>query len=132
MAADHFKWLFTFRVAPLVELTLEENHPNLAFIKDYPTAELISATLVDTYKFSSLDDETEQLEAVVHSVQLEPSKLGRVFRRVEMNLTTSEKIRMPAFQYESNGVQHFCFACPTKVFLTDDPKITFMGYKEND
>lgn len=132
MATDHFRWLFTFKTDPLIELTLEENDPNLPFIKDNPSAELISANLVDTYKFSAFDDSDTQLDSVVYSIQLPSSKLERVFRRVEINVLTGEKIRIPAFQYSTGTKQNYCFACPDKVVLTDDPKFTYVGLKEYD
>jgi hypothetical protein len=123
MTKDRYRWHFTFKINPVDEITVEEGHPDLDFLKDLPDSYLVAATLVDVDRFSLFDEEEKQVQAVIHSLSLEPSKLIRVFRRVEMNITIAEKRTIPAFQYRSDK-DHYCFAFMDIMILTDDSKFS--------
>lgn len=123
MTKDRFKWHFTFKIHPLDEVTIEEDHPDLNFLKDLPECVLVAATLIDIDRFSLFDEEEKQVQAVIHTVRLDPCKLVKVFRRVEMNLTQGAKRVVPAFIYKTEA-DHYCFAFPDIVILTDDPRFS--------
>jgi len=123
MTKDRFKWHFTFRTHPLDKVTVEEDHPDLDFLKTLNGCDLITATLVDVDKFSIFDEEEKQIQSVIHSISLDPCKLSRVFRRVEMNLSTGGRRIIPAFTYRDE-TEHYCFAFPDVVVLTDNSRFS--------
>lgn len=121
MTKDRFKWHFTFSIEPLDEITVEEGHPDLTFIKDLSGSNLVGAALVDVDLFSASEEEVKQFQSVVHSVRLEPCKLLKVFRRVEIELGTGRKRTVPAFAYKKD-IEQYCFAFPDTVVLTDNSR----------
>ena len=123
MTKDRFKWHFTFRIDPLDEVTVEEDHPDIDFLKNLESCHLVAASLVDIDKFSIFDEEEKQVQAIIHSIPLTPSKLIRVFRRIEMNMTLGCKRIIPAFSYRDHK-DHFCFAFHDTVVLTDDSRFS--------
>ena len=122
MVRDRFKWHLTFKYQPVTEITLDEDHSELSFLKSQESCFLVSATLIDVDKFSIFTDEDTMLSAVIHNVQFTPSKLIRVFRRVELDVVAGIKRVIPAIQYQSDNKDHYCFAFPDKVVLTDDSR----------
>jgi len=118
-----YKWVFTFagEKEGLLDVTLEEGHKDLKFIKDSKLCSLIIATLVDTEVYDPFAPHSE-IEGVVHSVLLAPSTLQRVFSRVEQDITNGKTRVIPAFSYENretNEVSH-CFAFMDRVVTTAD------------
>jgi hypothetical protein len=131
MTKDRFRWHFTFRVQPLDEVTIEEDHPDMAFLKGLADCHLVAATLIDVDHFSLFEEEERQFQSVIHSIRLEPCKLSRVFRRVEVNLTTGTKRIIPAFTYRAD-TEHHCFAFPDIVVLTDNSKFSREAWGDED
>ena len=127
---NRYKWFFTFDVAVFNSLTIEEGHPDLWFIAKRPGAILVSAALVDEYKFSDFFNLADQEKAVVHSISLPRCRLSRIFRRCEQNLITHSSTRIPAFEYkeELSGLTKFCFAYMDKTIITPDSRF----YREFD
>lgn len=131
MNKDRFRWHFTFRIYPLDEVTVEEDHPDIGFLKELHDCSLVAATLVDIDHFSLFDEEEKQIQAVIHSISLEPSKLIKVFRRVEINLTGGTKRVIPSFLYRTK-TDHYCFAFPDTVILTDDSRFSREKWSHED
>jgi hypothetical protein len=127
-------WHFTFSNVPMSSLTLDEDHPELPMVMLDPETDLVGATLINTQLFSLFDTQEEQYKAFVHSVPLGPSKLKRVFRRVEVSLIDHVKKVTPAFEFEDNNTRDllYCFAFPDKVFITQDSRFTRRNLCDND
>jgi len=123
-----FQWHFTFSLpgSSLSEVTIEETHPDLSYLKSHPSLVLTNANLIDLRKFSLFDDEDRQLESIVASAEIGCGKLIRVFRRVEVNIGRQVKRTIPAFQYRLlDGVTDmYCFAFPTGAVLTPDSRFS--------
>lgn len=131
MTKSRFKWHFTFRLSAVDVITIEEDHPEINMIK---TAGILdSATLVDMDRFCSLDEESRQIESIIHSISLpEGSRLGRVFRRIELALFGGHKRTIPAFSYIEESAEKYCFAFHDKVFLTTDPRFHRIEWETDD
>ena len=107
-------WLFTFRIPPVDRITIEESHPDFNLISKKQSAELIEANLLGGC----------DLESMRASLTLPSSRLERVFRRVEHNMTRQEKRVIPAFEYTilSSNQKMFCFVFGTRTVLTPDSR----------
>lgn len=125
MNKGDLRWHFTFNAGPFDNLTVEEGHPDFLWLRDKPESKLVSAALIDMTKFSNFDTEEEQVQAVVASISLPPSRLIRVFRKVEWDLIYGTQHRIPAFQYRTQiDKDMYCFVMHGKAVLTDDRRHT--------
>lgn len=118
-----YKWIFTFTgyEEGIIELTLEEGHKDLKYIRESRVCHLTIATLVDTELYNPFVQKDE-IEGVLHSFLLPRSKLERVFSRVEQDVTNNKTRVIPAFSYSNldTGEVSHCFAFTDRVVTTSD------------
>ncbi len=88
---EPLQWFLTFGGHPIDDITVPEDHPDLELLKK--KLDLTAITLIDVDKFHLLTD--DGYSAVIHSIPLEPSKIVRIFRRVEYSMSTGEARRIP-------------------------------------
>jgi len=121
--AARYRWVFTFmgKDESILEITLPEDHEELRYVKKSSHCYLGIATLVDTKIYNPLSSHLD-LEGVVHSVVLPPSKLDSVFKRVEQDVLRGVSKVTPSFSFTRNdsGEKLYCFAFIDKIVMTDD------------
>jgi hypothetical protein len=124
MSKGHrYKWVFTFmgKDESVLEITLPEDHKEIKYLKNSSQCYLGIATLVDTSKYNPLLPYLD-LEGIVHSVVLPPSKLESVFKRVEQDVLHGTSRVIPSFSFARIDTKEivYCFAFIDKVVMTDD------------